>query len=124
MKKRLLALLPLLALAACQTAVPYVHKTGTTFAERQADTDACRVTVLQQIPQHSAVATVQPLFGPPVIQSFDPNKDLRTRQVGRCLVGKGYQILQRPICAPGSKHLVSDPQPPARDIKCIAGRRL
>ncbi len=154
MKRILLTALPLLALTGCTGLfgpVEVVHKTGSSFAQRQQAADECRIASFQSIPQ-AMVTEVSPgmrsipqtrcttdgnqtlcversdMIIPPQVTTRDANADLRGRFVNRCLQSKGFDIITRPICTRAedraSWRATRDNQPPANRIVCVGRENL
>ena len=139
-------LISTLFLSACQTLggnLDMVHKTGSTVTQRQGVIDACQVASLEDVPPAYETRRVGGYGGfgpgycsgwgcygyrgytvPPTIVSYDPNDALRARQFQRCLRGRGYTVISRPVCtteqeASAYKNLKR--QAPASRITCVAG---
>lgn len=131
--------------------VNVVHKTGSSFAQRQLAADECRIEGLKQVPQ-SMVTDYNPgYYNPGTIQcntfgnmtscnrvgavnipasssTHDVNQSLRDRTVARCLAAKGYDIVQKPICSSSKDadayRAVRDSQPTADRIACVTNEQL
>ncbi|MES0879367.1 hypothetical protein [Roseibium sp. SCP14] len=136
-----------LVLSACQSlggGVDVVHKTGSTFAQRQGVIDACQVAALKDVPPAYETRIVGGYGGgfgprycagwacygyrgyaaPPTTVSFDPNDPLRARQFQRCLRNKGYTLISRPVCTTeqeANAYRNEKRQAPASSISCVAG---
>jgi hypothetical protein len=154
MNRKLLAMLPLLALTGCTGLfgpVEVVHKAGSSFAQRQQAVDECKIASFQSIPQ-AMVTEVSPgmrsipqtecttdgnqtlcvehsdMIIPPQVSTRDANADLRSRFVKRCLQSRGYDILSRPVCTKSEDlaawRLTRDNQPPANQIVCVGRENL
>jgi hypothetical protein len=135
-----------LAAVACQSlggAVQFVHKTGSTLAQRSNVIDACQVVALKDVPPAYETRTVGGYGGfgprycagwacygyrgyaaPPMIVSYDPNEALRARQFQRCLRTKGYSLMSRPSCTTekdAKAYQNQRRQTSASKISCVAG---
>lgn len=129
-------------LASCQTGpviIPF--KAGTLRAERLRDIDACKIASFKEIPQTIAtqinpgyssaptihcsniggVATCNTFGGiniPPSSYNYDVNEGLRDRYIERCLQGKGYSFIERPIC-PADHKFKDIPVTTPDSVKCV-----
>jgi hypothetical protein len=137
--------------AGCQTGpVPSAFKPGSTWSQRQADYDQCKMASFKEIPQAMATQIDPGVYTPGSVQcttigsstscsqvgglnipatatTYDANGGLRDRYVARCMQAKGYSILQLPICptAEARQKAMSTPQPAnASDYKCSPGVNL
>lgn len=146
--KRVVAMVALALLAGCvSTPVPVIHKTGSSFAERQAVADQCRIESLEKIPQ-ALVTEYRPpeyspgftecredpgngrrycrerggFFFPGSSRTRDVNAELRERYIGSCLRRSGFEVIARPICGSEAEasYLASrDNQAPAASLACV-----
>jgi len=149
--RRLTFVLPVLVVASCQTGpVLMSYKAGTTFPQRQADYDQCKIAALNMVPSAPATDYKPGYYNPGVVQcstignytscnrvgavsipgsvtTYDRNQNLRDREIARCMASKGYQFLDRPICSSDEERRRAsyDPQPPsASSVKCSGGVSL
>lgn len=134
-------------LAGCVSGpVPVIHKTGSTYAERQLAVDECRIASLQAIPQAMVSQTSGGYYNPGTLQcstignmttcnrvgavdipshttTSDANQELRERYIDRCLVSKGFDVVPIPLCTSAKDsaqyRTMRDNQPPASQIKCV-----
>lgn len=131
--------------------VNVVHKTGSTFSQRQLAADECRIEGLRQVPQSMVTETSPGYYNPGTIQcntfgnttscnrvgavniaatssTYDVNQSLRDRTVARCLAAKGYDIVQKPICTSSKEadayRAARDSQPSADRISCVPNEQL
>lgn len=142
--KRLI-LLSVVALSGCVTGpVSYLHKTGSSVAQRQSAFDQCRIQSMQSVPSANRTVyspgfstpgttycnrignsvscnTVGGVNIPDSINTVDDNEGLRTRTLNQCLASKGYTIVQLPVCQ-GKKDYEGDSQPPLSQLKCATPR--
>ncbi|WP_370674280.1 hypothetical protein [Pleomorphomonas sp. PLEO] len=145
--KRIMAMGALLLAGCVSTPVPVIHKTGSSFAERQAAADQCRIESLEKIPQ-ALVTEYRPpeyspgftecredpesgrrycrerggFFYPGSSRTSDVNAELRERYIGSCLRRSGFEVIARPICGSDAEtaYLVSrDNQAPAASLACV-----
>lgn len=147
--RRVVAMGALALLAGCVSApVPVIHKTGSSFAERQAVADQCRIESLEKIPQ-ALVTEVRPpeyspgftqcredpvsgrrycrevggFFYPGSSRTRDVNSELRERYIGGCLRRSGFDVIAKPICGGSEEkaYLASrDNQAPAASLACVS----
>lgn len=146
--KRVVAVGALALLAGCVSApVPVVHKTGSSFVERQAVADQCRIESLAKIPQAMVTEYRPPEYSPgftecrhdPVSgrrycretggffypgssRTRDVNAELRERYIGSCLRRSGFDVIAKPICGGDAKaaYLAGrDNQAPAASLACV-----
>lgn len=124
--------------------VNYLHKSGSSAAQRQLALDQCRIEAAQAVPAQSRTiyqpgvhtpgttycnsigsSTTCNTYGglniPASIDTVDDNEGLRSRTVERCLQSKGYTLAVLPICQ-GKKDYEGDVQPPLSQITCATPR--
>lgn len=148
MMKRVMAAGALALLAGCVSApVPVIHKTGSSFAERQAVADQCRIESLEKIPQ-ALVTEYRPpeyspgftecredpasgrrycretggFFYPGSSRTRDVNAELRERYIASCLHRSGFEVIAKPICGGDAEttYLATrDNQAPAASLACV-----
>jgi hypothetical protein len=154
MNRKFLAILPFFALTGCTGLfgpVEVVHKTGSSFAQRQQAVDECKIASFQSIPQ-AMVTEVSPgisstpqtqcttdgnqtlcversdMIIPPQVTTRDANAGLRSRFVNRCLQSKGFDMIERPICTKAQDRAAwratRDNQPSANQIVCVGRENL
>lgn len=139
-------------LAGCVSGpVNMIHRTGSTFAERQLADDECSIASLQAIPQAMVTQTSGGYSNPGTLQcstignmttcnrigavdvparstTSDANQDLRDRYIERCLASKGFDLIQMPLCTSAKDSsqykATRDNQPPASQIKCVPNERI
>lgn len=143
MKKTVL--LSLAVLSGCVSGpVLYLHKTGSSVAERQEALDQCRVEAIRRVPAQQRVIyspgayspgttqcssaagvvscnTYGGLNIPASIDTVDDNAGLRQREITRCLAAKGFNVVEMPRCQ-GKKDYEGDVQPPMSQITCATPR--
>ncbi|MTH98895.1 hypothetical protein [Roseibium sp. RKSG952] len=139
-----MAVLSAFVASGCQSlggTVNFVHKTGSTLAQRQNAMDACQVSALQQVPPAYKTRTIGGYGGGfcngwtcygsggfyPDTISYDPNDALRARQFNKCLASKGYTIMARPSCTTRTEadaYRSAKRQASASRIDCVAGEPL
>ncbi len=148
MMKRVLAMGALILLAGCvSTPVPIIHKTGSSFAERQTVADQCRIESLEKIPQALVTEFHPPHYSPGFTEcredpmsgrrycretggffypgssrTRDVNAELRERYIGSCLHRSGFEVIAKPICgsdAEGAYLASRDNQAPAASLACV-----
>lgn len=138
----------LLLLAGCvsgPTAIAY--KPGSTFGERLAAADQCRIESIEKIPQTMVTIIDPPEYHPGIevcrtdpstgrercrqsgfvypgsTRTRDVNASLRERYVASCMHRAGFDVIAKPICASSSDKAylaTRDNQPPAEMIACVA----
>lgn len=145
--KRIATALVLLLVAGCAGPVTTLYRQGSTFAERRAVADACRINALQRIPPAMITETETVYAGPHFvpchsrtgpsfcavddedsmrtrITTHDANAALRDRDVVNCLEAAGYSVIERPICRPGTESTgylkQRDGQIDADKLTCVA----
>ena len=148
MLKQMVALGALAVVAGCVSApVAVVHRTGSSFAERQAAADLCRIESIEKIPQAMVTEIRPPEYRPgftecredPVSgrrycretggfiypgssRTRDVNLELRERYIGSCLRRAGYEVIAKPICGgdAGDAYVAGrDFQAPAASLACV-----
>jgi hypothetical protein len=143
MKKR--AFFLLILLSGCVSGpINYLHKTGSSTAQRQAAYDQCKIEAVQLVPAQSR-AVYNPGYQSPgttycntvgsytscntyggvnipgSIDTVDDNAGLRARTIERCLASKGYSVVQLPVCQK-ERDYQGDVQPPLSQISCATPR--
>ena len=138
------------ALGGCATSGPIMltHKAGTTLQQRQLDHDECKIAAFQQVPQdlvtdyspgysspgtvhcntYGGVTTCNTVGGvniPPSVNTYDQNRDLRDRQMQRCMSERGYQLLPVVLCAEDQvSTYVSSPQSEVGAFQCVRSDQI
>ncbi|TCT43061.1 hypothetical protein [Martelella mediterranea] len=138
-----------LALVACQTGpLNVLYKEGSTRSQRQEAYDQCVIKALKEVPQNMVTEVsggysmpgyvdcdtdgnqtycteVGGYTTPITSQSYDTNRNLRSRVINRCLEDKGYAAIQRPVCdskTERASYAMLTRQPNAADITCVDGQ--
>ncbi|MCM5556168.1 hypothetical protein [Pleomorphomonas sp. JP5] len=146
--RRVVALGALALLAGCVSSpVPVVYKAGSSFADRQAAADQCRIESLEKIPQAMVTVIRPPEYRPGFTEcredpesgrrycrrtggfvypgsshTKDVNAELRERYIGGCLRRAGYEVIAKPICGDdaGAAYMAGrDNQAPAASLACV-----
>ncbi|MER9175281.1 hypothetical protein NKH72_17020 [Mesorhizobium sp. M0955] len=137
-----------LLLTGCQTGPqPSAFKPGSTAPQRQLDYDQCKISSLREIPQAMATQINPGVHTPGTVtcntygtstycnemgglnipassSTYDANQGLRDRFIARCMVEKGYSIVDRPACptAEARQKAAVTPQPTnPNDYQCTPG---
>lgn len=146
MRKRVVAMAALLA-GCVSSPVPVVYKAGSSFAERQAVADQCRIESLEKIPQAMVTEIRPPEYRPGFTEcredpsngrrycretggfvypgssrTRDVNAELRERYIGSCLRRAGFDVIAKPICGgdAGAAYVAGrDNQAPAASLACV-----
>ena len=145
---RVLAVGTVVLLTGCVSSpVPVVYKSGSSFAQRQAAADQCRIESLEKIPQAMVTVVRPPVYRPGFTEcredpengrrycretggfvypgsssTRDVNAELRERYIGSCLRRSGFEVIAKPICGSdaGAAYVASrDNQAPAASLACV-----
>ncbi len=132
-----------LALSGCIPAtVNYMHKAGSSTADRQQAYDQCKIEAINKIPQHVKTNfnsgfsspgttycnpigntvvcnTVGGVNVPASISTVDTNSPLRERYIHQCLSRRGFNVVQMTRCI-GKKDYEGDVQPPLSKLDCAS----
>jgi hypothetical protein len=138
-----LVILMIFSLTACAEPTAFYYKKSMVLATKQKDYDACKIKSFKQIPQN-IITTYHPgvhnpgtlscntigtytscnrvgaLDIPASSSSRDANEGMRARFIEECMTGKGYSLVEVPMCSLSEQgYNPLQPAPSLDKIKCL-----